>query len=417
MPLSSQTVDELRCVVNNATSDPHTIPGTTVVVVDRSGAEHFAHSSGKRGISSSEPMGLENVFWIASCTKMVAGIACMQLVEQGVLKLDDSDHLEKLCPELADIKVLNAEGKLEEKKRGITLRMLLTHTAGFAYTFFNNRLREWSLPAGVDEFSGSIRDMMAPLIFQPGEGWEYGTGIDWAGIALERATNTTLNAYIQENICQPLGLKNVNMFPTPSMKENLAFMHYKRPDGTVIPRDHPLHRPLIVQTDEEITSCFNSGGAGLFAKPQEYASKKHVPRKILAVLLNDGTCPITKSQILKKETVDEMFKNQVPQHSDFNTYGLEDSKPELSNKIPMLKPSTAPQGWGLTFMLSSGLATGVPDGSADWAGLPNLFWWCDRKNGVAGMVCSQILPFGDPAVLGLMADVQTAVYKGLKEAA
>lgn len=83
----------------------------------------------------------------------------------------------------------------------------------------------------------------------------------------------TLNDYIQKNICQPLGLQNVSMFPTPSMKAQLAFMHYKMPDGTVIARDHPLHRPLIVQSDEEIASCFNSGGAGLFAKPQEYASK------------------------------------------------------------------------------------------------------------------------------------------------
>lgn len=175
MPLSSQAVDEIRTIVENAvTSDPRKIPGTTVVVVDRTGAEQFAHSAGQRGISSNEPMTLENVYWMASCTKMVVGIACMQLVEKGALRLDDSAHLEKLCPELAEIKVLDAEGKLVDKKRGISLRMLLTHTAGFGYTFFNERLRDWSLPAGIDEFSGSIRDMMQPLLFQPGEGWEYG---------------------------------------------------------------------------------------------------------------------------------------------------------------------------------------------------------------------------------------------------
>lgn len=178
MSLSPQAVNEIKSIVENAVNnESHRIPGTTVVVVDRNGKEQFSHSAGKRGISSDEPMTLDNVFWIASCTKMVVGIACMQLVEEGLLKLDDSEHLEKLCPELADIKVLNSEGKLVEKKRGITLRMLLTHTAGFGYTFFNERLRDWSLPAGIDEFSGSIRDVMQPLLFQPGEGWEY--GVSW----------------------------------------------------------------------------------------------------------------------------------------------------------------------------------------------------------------------------------------------
>jgi CubicO group peptidase (beta-lactamase class C family) len=120
-------------------------------------------------------MTLDNVYWIASCTKMLTGIACMQLVEQGKLKLDDGEHIENLCPELKKLKVLKPDGSLEEKKNGITLRMLLTHTAGFGYTFFNERLRDWSHPAGADEFSGRIEDIMTlPLLFQPGEGWEYG---------------------------------------------------------------------------------------------------------------------------------------------------------------------------------------------------------------------------------------------------
>ncbi|KAJ0165676.1 Acyltransferase LovD [Colletotrichum tanaceti] len=409
MPLSSQAVDEIRAMVENAvTSDPRKIPGTTVVVVDRTGAEQFAHSAGQKGLSSDEPMTLENVYWMASCTKMVVGIACMQLVEKGALVLDDSAHLEKLCPELANVKVLDAQGKLVDKERGITLRMLLTHTAGFGYTFFNERLREWSLPAGIDEFSGSIRDiMMQPLLFQPGEGWEYGIGIDWAGIALERVTNTGLNEYIQANICLPLGLRNVNMIPTPWMKAQLAYMHHRRPDGKLVTRDHLLHRPLMVQSEEEVRGCFNSGGAGLFAKPQEYC-------RILAVFLNDGTCPVTKAQLLKRETVDEMFSNQIPRLPDFARRGVRDAKPELATAMPELYPvpGDTPQGWGLTFMITGG-TTGRSDGTAWWAGLPNLFWWCDRENGVAGVVCSQILPFGDPAVLGLWSRVETAVYEGL----
>lgn len=100
----------------------------TVVVVDKNGEELFAHSAGKRGHESSEPMTLDSIFWIASCTKMITGIACMQLVEKGILSLDSSTLVESLCPELKEAKVLTDDGKLVEKKRGITLRMLLSHT-------------------------------------------------------------------------------------------------------------------------------------------------------------------------------------------------------------------------------------------------------------------------------------------------
>jgi CubicO group peptidase (beta-lactamase class C family) len=101
--------------------------------VNKNGEEIISHASGKRGPDTSEPMTLDSVFWIASCTKMIGGIACMMLVEQGKLSLDDADLAEKLCPELKLVKVLkgfNAENKpiLEEKTKRITLRMLLSHT-------------------------------------------------------------------------------------------------------------------------------------------------------------------------------------------------------------------------------------------------------------------------------------------------
>lgn len=178
MPLSSQVTSNLQALLKKACEDQKSgIPGTTVVVVDKNGNELFAGSAGKRGTDSQENMSLDNIFWIASCTKMLVGVACMQLVEQGLLKLDDGEQLENLCPELKSIKVLQADGSLVEKQTAITLRMLLTHTSGFGYTFFNERLRQWSYPVGVDEFSGSIEDIKMPLLFQPGQGWEYGVSI------------------------------------------------------------------------------------------------------------------------------------------------------------------------------------------------------------------------------------------------
>lgn len=194
------------------------------------------------------------------------------------------------------------------------------------------------------------------------------------------------------------------MFPNKKMKENLAYMNARAPDGQLGPRDHLLHRPLVVESEGDIKSCVNSGGAGCFAKPREYC-------QILAALLNDGKSPTTGAQILQKDTVDAMTKNQITQFPDFGRQGIPPAKPDLTNAIPDLYPGKN-QGWGLTFMISDG-PTGRSDGTVHWAGLPNLYWWCDRGKGVAGIIASQILPFADPQVMGLWVNLESGVYSGL----
>lgn len=138
---------------------------------------------------------------------------------------------------------------------------------------------------------------------------------------------------------------------------------------------------------------------------------------VLAVLLNDGTCPRTGAKLLEKLTVDEMFTNQIPKFPQFGRQGIPASKPGLTHPLPDLYPSPGnpPQGWGLSFMLNGG-QTGRSETTGWWAGLANLFWWVDREKGVGGMVCTQILPFGDPRVLGLWVEVEAGVYQGLNSA-
>ena len=174
MKFSEKCTRELQSIVEQAVSGPDGVPGAVVVVLAKDGSELFVHAAGKRGVSSTEDMTPDNVFWMASCTKMITAVACMQQVEKGVLNLDDSEQLENLCPEFKSLKVLGKNGELEPKINGITLRMLLTHTSGFGYSFFNERLRDWSFPIGIDEFSGDAAEFNVPLLFQPGERWEYG---------------------------------------------------------------------------------------------------------------------------------------------------------------------------------------------------------------------------------------------------
>lgn len=201
----------------------------------------------------------------------------------------------------------------------------------------------------------------------------------------------SLNEYFQTHIFAPLGIHHLTMFPTPQMRHQLAHMHQreKTPEGTHIRfRDHLYRRPLII-TGKEIDQVYNSAGAGCFGRPTDYS-------KIIATLLNDGLSPTTHHRILSKASVDEMFRNQIPQFPDFGRRPIKAVKPHYTNPIPMLypQPPDQPQGWGLTFMITihEG-ATGRGRNTGWWAGLPNLFWWADRENGVGGIIASQILPF------------------------
>jgi CubicO group peptidase (beta-lactamase class C family) len=124
---------------------------------------------------------------------------------------------------------------------------------------------------------------MQPLTFQPGEGWQYGVNIDFAGLALERKTGLSLNDYCHKNIFEPLKLKNITMFPDADMKRKLAYMHQRKHDGSLIGRDHLLRKPLVVESSG-VKNVFNSGGAGAFSKPSDYA-RKSFPYKSSSTIL------------------------------------------------------------------------------------------------------------------------------------
>lgn len=191
--------------------------------------------------------------------------------------------------------------------------MLLSHTAGFGYSFFDKRLNDYYGAAGLEEFSGYWYDTISqPLVNQPGTVWEYGINIDWAGILVERVSNMSLDEYFQQNIFKPMGLTHITMFPTDEMKKDLAYMNMRGPDGKVVarPGGHLNQRPLHKLSAEEKKTVFNAGGAGCFARPSQYC-------QIISMLLNDGTHAPTGAQILKPETIETMFTNQViPPYTD-----------------------------------------------------------------------------------------------------
>ncbi|KAE8332701.1 beta-lactamase family protein [Aspergillus sergii] len=386
------------------------LPGVVSIVVARDGSPILSHASGNMKLGGESPMTLDSVFWIASCTKLLTGIACMQLVEQGKLALDDAVGLDRLAPELKELNVLtrdsNGSYTLVPQERQITLRMLMTHTSGFGYAFDDVKLCDWARPTGIDDFSGRREDvLLRPLVFQPGTGFQYGVSIDWVGVIIERATKITLQEYFQKYIFAPLDIKDLAFSPTRDMKQRLAYMHQRAADGSLSVTDHLL-RHALVEPVHATNESFCMGGCGCFGTPREYS-------KILAMLLNNGTCPKTKVQILKSEMIQQMFTDQIPQYPIYHNDYCQSAKPTLANNCPIIpKPGNPTDGWGLTFMLSHERSeTGRAAGSASWEGLANLYWFADRVNGIAMIFATQVLPYGDLEAVRLFQAIEKDVYE------
>lgn len=134
------------------------------------------------------------------------------------------------------------------------------------------------------------------------------------------------------------------------------------------------------------------------------------------MLLNNGSVPETGQRILSSSSIDQMFTNQLANQPNFARAALPAVKPDLVYKatgLYPLCPPEKPQGWGLSFMITPGI-TGRSDDTVQWSGLSNIFWWCDRTRGVAGIVGSQVLPFVDPKVAELWVRVEQSLYGALE---
>ncbi|PYH85844.1 beta-lactamase family protein [Aspergillus uvarum CBS 121591] len=368
---------------------PLRTPRLVYAAVDRTGAIIFSHASGKTGLGQEDPMTLDTVFYMTFCTKLLTSIACMQLVEQGKLALDDSDQLQSLASELRDVQMV-------AKERRLTLRMLLNHPSGFGYAFEDLKLLEWSRPVGLDDFSGNTHDVLhRPLVNQPGTKFQYG-----------RVTGISLEEYFQAFILRPLGVENITFCPTDDMKANPAYMHQRAKDGSLSVTDHLYRYPLLPCSPEEGGKRCCMGGAGCFGKPVEYC-------RIIATLLNDGTSPNTGTKLLQPGTVQEMFTDQIPTMPRYCNEYTPSGKPLLANPCPLVPcADDLTEGWGLSFALShTKSSTGRAAGSGSWEGLPSLFWFADRENGVGGIIASQILPYGDLEVLGCSERVESIIYE------
>lgn len=380
-------------VLKSAIDAEAPVAGVVAMVTDRSG-NIYEGAAGKRRIDGDAAITTDDVFALFSTTKAITATAALQLVEEGQLDLDRpaSDY----APEIGELQVIegfddDGAPRLRAPKSIPTTRQLLTHTGGFGYDFFDevySRLAdEQGQPSVITATKAALT---TPLLFDPGERWQYGTNLDWVGQVVERLRGKRLGEVFEERIFAPLGIENMSFVLREDFRPRLAEMHARNADGSLTPMDFELPSPPEV----------DFGGHGLYGTVGDYMT-------FIRMWLNDGAGE--HGRVLKQETVEMAVQNHL---GDLPVTMLPGVIPSLSNDAEFFPGQS--KSWSLPFMINNEQApTGRPAGSLGWAGLANLFYWIDRKNGYGGYWATQILPFGDPTSFTKYMDFETALYRSL----
>jgi len=242
------------------------IPGLAAAAADASGVVYNA-AFGRRSLGAPARMTEDSVFRIASMTKAITGAAAMQMVEQGKLSLDQPAR--EILPFLADTKVLDGFGTggiptLRAPRGEITLRNLLTHTAGFVYDTWNANMHRYAQLTGLPAArTGKLAALQAPLGYDPGTKWEYGINIDIAGRMVEVVSGLDLETYLQRHIFAPLGMTDTSFIQRPEWDSRLTTVHARQADGSLEPTATAAP-PSAAERE------FFPGGGGLYSTTGDY---------------------------------------------------------------------------------------------------------------------------------------------------
>jgi methyl acetate hydrolase len=373
--------------------DAGTVPGVVAMAATADGPLYDG-AFGVRRLGERNTMTRDTVFRIASMTKAITSVAAMQLVEQGKLLLNDP--VPAIDPALAQPQVLtgfDAAGtpQLRPAVRPITLRHLLTHTAGFCYEQWNPDLERCVAALGLPQMaSGKRAALRMPLMFNPGERWEYGINTDWVGRLVEEVSGQKLDAYFAEHITGPLGMTDTGFTVSAEQRARQASVHQRHPDGALEPQ--PFEQPV----EREILS----GGGGLYCTTGDYLT-------FLQVLLHGGS--LKGRRILKPETVALMGENHI---GGLTVGVLRTNNKPLTNDVDLFPGQIV--RWGLGYMLTPEPGpNGRNAGSVTWAGIFNTYYWLDPVKRVAGVIMTQILPFADLPTLGVYGAFERGVYAAM----
>src|SRR5712672_3488003 len=378
-------------------SEAKEIPGV-VAIAARGNEVIYQGAFGKRDLAKDDAenntMTADSVFWIASMTKAITAAGAMQLVEQGKLSLEAP--IGQVLPDLAAPQVLEGfdsqgEPKLRPARNPITLRHLMTHTAGFAYDMWNGDMVQYLEKTGTPAVTSCKNDALkTPLVTDPGTRWEYGTNIDFVGKAVEAVSGRRLDAYLRDHLLAPLGMTDTGFKIGESQRKRLVGMHARGPDGSL------TAIPFELEQNPE----FHMGGGGLYSTAADYI-------KFTQMILNKGRG--NGNQLLKPETVALMGQNHI---GELNMPKLISAVAFATNDVD-LYPGMVKK-WGLSFLINTAQTPeGRSAGSLAWAGLANTYFWIDPTRDVAGVILMQLLPFADKKCLEAFAGFESGIYAGL----
>ena len=343
--------------------------------------EEVSFAYGKAVWTEDEDVTENHIFRLWSMTKLITSVAAMQLVERGEIGLDDD--LNNLLPEMSEIPILS-NGQLAKPKNPITLRHLLTHTSGFGYGCCTDLelskfdYENWEYPD-------------APRRFESGTQFLYGTSLEWVGKVVEKVSNSTLEDYFRRNITEPLKMERTFFNVPDSLQQFIVSRGNRGKDGK-----QPLTENKGRIPKNKVTRF--SGDDGLWSTPNDYM-------RILKCLLNYGT--LDNVQILNRETVVEMTKNQIGNinmDSEGNYFN-----PEYCCDLSGL--ATNSTKWGLAWAIDNQeKGYGRKPGTVYWGGMMNTFFYIDYKSGVSACIFTQHIPFNHSETTSLFEIFSETIY-------
>jgi CubicO group peptidase (beta-lactamase class C family) len=388
--LSAERLQRLRAVMQQYV-DEGRVAGL-VTYVARNGRVAHHEAFGKADVEAGVPMKKDTIFRIASQTKAFTSVAVMMLVEEGKVGL--ADPVSRYIPAFAKTivalpppagAVAGSPVSVVPAKRAITIRDLLTHTAGISYG--NGPAAELWKKAGIEGWyfadrsepvSAVVERMAAlPMDAQPGEKYVYGYNTDILGVVVEKVSGMTLAEFFQKRITGPLGLVDTQFYLPPAQKDRLAAV-YAAKDGKIeratdpkTGQGHYVEGPRVAY----------AGGAGLLSTARDYG-------RFLQMLLNGGE--IDGVRLLSPKTVELMTVNHVGSlYNDGNF------------------------GFGLGFEIVEDLGRAGRYGSVGefrWGGAYHTYYWADPREKLVGVVMTQLLPAGDS---DLHAKFRALVYQAI----
>ncbi len=333
----------------------------------------YERTFGWMDVARREPMRRDAIFHIYSMTKPVVAVGVLRLVEEGRLGLDDP--VSKYIAGFANVKVFaggTAEAPvLEDPGSPMTVRQLLNHTSGLAYgltdspvdTIFRGA-KLYDADRTLAEFADSLTRI--PLLFSPGTGWSYSSGLDVAGRVIEVASGEPLDRFLDEEIFRPLGMRDTGFRVRPATRDRVAAVYSVGSDGTL---EALAGGGLMAMFEPEARFLWGSGG--LLSTPDDYL-------RFAQMLLNGGV--LGEKRILRRESVEMMTHNALPATLTPVSY-------------PALNDSTYGFGLGVAVKVDTAGATRPgPTGIFRWSGYLGTYFWVDPANDLIAMVWTQLSP-------------------------